>query len=272
MANEVKWIKITTDIFDDEKMTLIDALPEHDSIIVIWFKLLCMAGKQNNGGVFMLNDRIVYTDEMLATIFRRPLNTVRLALSTFEKYGMVETIDNVVTIPNWNKHQSLDAYERKKQQDRERVARKRAERKALAGMSHDTVRQVAECRTLDKEEDIDIDKEEDIDIYIDSPAPPALKKKPVRHKHGEYANVLLTDDELDKLKAEFPDWQERIERLSSYIASTGKVYKSHYATIRNWARKDAEHHAQMPSAEAKGNGFQTSNPFLEMRNEEWDLK
>ena len=65
-------------------------------------------------------------------------------------------------------------------------------------------------------------------------------KKPVKHKYGEYKNVLLTDDELDKLKSEYPDWEARIERLSSYIASKGTKYKSHYATIRNWARKDAE--------------------------------
>lgn len=63
-------------------------------------------------------------------------------------------------------------------------------------------------------------------------------KKPVKHKYGEYSNVLLTDDELEKLKKEYPDYEDRIERLSSYIASTGKSYKSHYATIRNWARKD----------------------------------
>lgn len=63
-------------------------------------------------------------------------------------------------------------------------------------------------------------------------------KKNAKHKYGEYNNVLLTDDELDKLKSEFSDWSDRIERLSSYVASTGKSYKSHYATIRNWARKD----------------------------------
>ena len=61
-----------------------------------------------------------------------------------------------------------------------------------------------------------------------------------KHKYGEYKNVLLTDDELEKLKAEYADYLDRIERLSSYIASTGKTYKSHYATIRNWARADAE--------------------------------
>ena len=69
---------------------------------------------------------------------------------------------------------------------------------------------------------------------------PKKKVKQVKHKYGEYNNVLLTDDELEKLKAEYSDLDDRIERLSSYIASTGKVYKSHYATIRNWARKDKE--------------------------------
>ena len=68
--------------------------------------------------------------------------------------------------------------------------------------------------------------------------PPVIPPKSVRHKYGEYKNVLLTDDDLEKLKAEFPDWEARVERLSSYIASTGKSYKNHLATIRNWARRD----------------------------------
>lgn len=66
-------------------------------------------------------------------------------------------------------------------------------------------------------------------------------KKPkdtVKHKHGEYNNVLLTDTELEKLKTEYSDYQERIDRLSGYIESKGAKYKSHYATIRNWARKE----------------------------------
>lgn len=130
---EIKWIKIATNIFDDEKLLLIENLPEADAIIVIWFKLLCMAGKQNNNGVFMLNDRIAYTEEMLATIFRKPLNVVRLALTTFEQYGMIEVIDNVITIPNWEKHQNVEKLETIKEQTRKRVAeyRKRQEEKLL---------------------------------------------------------------------------------------------------------------------------------------------
>ena len=84
-----------------------------------------------------------------------------------------------------------------------------------------------------------IDKDS-IDIFdSDEPEQPTPKKvKPVKHKYGEYNNVLLTDEEMEKLKTEYSDVDERIERLSSYVASTGKTYKSHYATIRNWARND----------------------------------
>lgn len=97
MSN-VKWIKIKVNIFDDEKILLIESLPDADSIIVIWFKLLCLAGKQNNHGVFMLNDSIPYTDEMLATIFRRKVTTVKMALETFERFGMIARIDGAVTM------------------------------------------------------------------------------------------------------------------------------------------------------------------------------
>ena len=94
---DVKWIKITTDIFDDEKVLLIESLPDAYAIITVWFKLLCLAGKQNNSGVFMMNNQIPYTDKMLATIFRMKEATVTMALQTFESFGMVEIIDGVMT-------------------------------------------------------------------------------------------------------------------------------------------------------------------------------
>lgn len=79
------------------------------------------------------------------------------------------------------------------------------------------------------------EKEKENECYI-APAP-----KTTRHKYGRYSNVLLTDDDLDKLKCEFPtDWEQRIERLSEYIASKGAKYKNHLATIRAWARNDPQ--------------------------------
>lgn len=104
---EIKWIKLATNIFDDEKILLIEQLPEGDGIIVIWFKLLTLAGKQNNNGFFMLSDRIPYTLEMLSAIFRRKQTLVNLALETFKQFGMVEISDNTYQITNWDKHQTL---------------------------------------------------------------------------------------------------------------------------------------------------------------------
>ena len=86
---EIKWIKIVTDIFDNRKVKQIEALPDADSILVIWFKLICLAGSINDGGRIYFLENVPYTDEMLATQFRRPLNTVRMALDTFRQFGMI---------------------------------------------------------------------------------------------------------------------------------------------------------------------------------------
>jgi predicted phage replisome organizer len=222
---DVKWIKITTDIFDDEKILLIEGLPSSDEIIVIWFKLLILAGKQNNNGVFLMNERIPYTDEMLATIFRRDINIVRLALETFEQFGMLELVDNVITIPNWNKHQQLDSYEKKKQQDRERQKARRAEQKVLAlgtkdvnknsegekksrdsrwtvaGQSRDSRENVAENRGLDKEEDIDIDKEKNI-----------KKEKPNKSALDDLIFKYTSNPDLNKAIKDFVDMRKRIKK------------------------------------------------------------
>jgi predicted phage replisome organizer len=226
---DVKWIKITTDIFDDEKIILIESLPDAYAIITVWFKLLCLAGKQNNSGVFLMG-RIPYTDKMLATIFRMKESTVTMALQTFENFGMVELVDGVITIPNWNKHQSLDAYEKKKQRDRLYQAERRAAQKAIAEKSSDTSSYVA---VSDKEEDKDKDK----DIEIDSiSAAPTRAPKPKKHKKGEYGHVLLTEEQEDKLIAEYGEivTAKAIVFLDEYIEMKGYKAKNHYLVIRKW--------------------------------------
>lgn len=258
--SEVKWIKIVTDVFDDEKILMIESMPEADGIIVIWFKLLCLAGKQNNSGVFQMG-RMPYTDEMFATIFRRPINTVRLALSAFEQFGMIEIVNNTVTIPNWGKHQAIERIEAKNEYMKNYMREYRSKQKLISeGVK---VNSKTNCKAnvsrVDKnrEEKIRQEGEGDIEDMV-SPTP----SKPTRHKYGEYNNVLLSDEEYEKLVTEFPtDYDQRIERLSGYIASTGKSYKNHLATIRNWAKRDGEKKTQ-------NNG--SGNPFLDMLKEEYD--
>ena len=150
----------------------------------------------------------------------------------------------VLVIKHWRMHNTLrkdrynptqyqDEFARLDVKDNNAYTEKPVE--ALATTWQPDGNQLAPQYSIDK---ISIDKRSVVEDIEPSPAP--VPTKPSKHKHGEYNNVLLTDEELGKLKSEYPDWQERIERLSSYVASTGKSYKSHYATIRNWARKDNE--------------------------------
>lgn len=158
---DVKWIKLSVNMFQDEKIRLIESLPEADTILIIWVKLLAQAGKTNASGYIYLNERIPYTDEMLATIFNRPLSTVRLALKTFEQFGMIEiTDDHFITITNWEKHQNLDGLERIREQERIRKQKQRAKKKLLE--SRDSHGTVPSSHAIEVEVDIEVDKEKEI--------------------------------------------------------------------------------------------------------------
>ena len=163
---DVKWIKITTDIFDDEKILLIESLPDAYAIITVWFKLLCLAGKQNNSGVFMMNNQIAYTDKMLATIFRMKETTVTMAIQTFEQFGMIEVIDGVITIPNWGKHQNLDQLENRKAYMKNYMQEYRQKQQALLGKTNSKVNSKTNSKVNVNEADKEIDKEEDKELYI----------------------------------------------------------------------------------------------------------
>ena len=224
---DVKWIKIAVDMFDNRKIKQIGSMPEGDSLLLMWVQLLCLAGNVNDGGFIYLTKEIPYTDEMLATQFNKPISTVRLALKTFEQFGMIEIINNMIFLSSWEKYQSTDRLATIREKDRERKRRKREAEKLLPQNSTEIPRTSMDVPRIDIDIDIDKDKNKNI------------PKKSPRHKHGEYQNVLLSDDDLEKLKAEFPaDWDQRIQRLSEYMASSGKSYKNHLATIRNWARRD----------------------------------
>lgn len=132
----VKWIKIAVDIFDDEKIKIIESMPNGGEMVLIWFKLLTLAGKTNNNGVLMISDKVAYTDEMLATVFRTDHATVAAATATFQTLGMLTKIDGVYAISNWSKHQSADALEKKKEYDREYQRQKREEQKKVVRQSY----------------------------------------------------------------------------------------------------------------------------------------
>jgi len=127
----LQWIKISVNIFDDEKISIIESMPGGDALIVIWFKLLSLAGKNNDSGLIYVVRDLPYDEQTLSTVIRRPLNTVKLALNTFEKLHMIDIIDGVISISNWGKHQSADALDKIRENNRKRVQEHREKQKLL---------------------------------------------------------------------------------------------------------------------------------------------
>ena len=161
--SDIKWIKLATNIFDNRKIRQIEMLPEGDSIIVIWVKLMCLAGVVNDGGLVYFTRDIPYTDEMLATEFNRPLNIVRLALATFQNFEMIEIVDNIIHLSSWEKYQSVESMDKIREQTRKRVAAHRERQKLLAGGNASCNVTVTESNAT--EEDKEEERERDKEIY-----------------------------------------------------------------------------------------------------------
>ena len=124
------WIKLTTNMFDDDKIKMLESLPDKDALLIIWIKLLIQAGRTNASGYIYLNEKIPFNEESLACIFNRPINTVRLALSTFQKFGMLEIEDDgKIAILNWQKHQNEKGLEDIRKQNAQRQALRRERQK-----------------------------------------------------------------------------------------------------------------------------------------------
>lgn len=156
---EVKWIKLDLSIFKNRKIEQIEVMPEGDGIIVIWFKLMCLAGIINDNGMVYFTREIPYTEEMLATQFHRPLQLIRLALSVFQRFGMIEVVDDIIQLSNWEKYQSVDRLTEIREYNR--VAQQKRRLRLKAGSVNDMSMTSQRCQGTEVE--VDVDKEGDRD-------------------------------------------------------------------------------------------------------------
>ena len=232
---DVKWIKITTDLFDDEKIKLIDVLPERDAIIVIWFKLLTLAGKTNDNGLAYIMEEMATTDEVLATVFNRPINTVRLALNTFKRFKMVEINDHINVI-NWEKHQNVEGLDKIREQTKKRVAKHRA--KKIMTKNKFVTLQVTNSNATELELELELDKNknkiridtnyEDIKNYWNSKNNSKIKSLSKKRKDG----IKLRIKENSK-----KDLLEAIDKISASKFCTGSNANNWKAGI-DWLIKN----------------------------------
>lgn len=158
--SEVKWIKLATGLPDNRKIKQIRKLPQGDTIALLWVFLMCLAGETNDDGAVYFLPEIPYTDEMLADQFGMDVNTVRLGLATFQRFGMVEIVDDIIHLEAWEKWQSVDKLSEIREKNRKRVARHREKKRLAAGNADCNVTGNVTV-TLGNAIDIDLDKEKE---------------------------------------------------------------------------------------------------------------
>lgn len=228
---DVKWIKITTDMFEDEKIDFIISLPESDAILVIWIRLLALAGKCNAGGYIYLTEKIPYTEDMLSHKFRKPPNIVKLALETFKKLGMMDFDENGIFLSNWDKHQNVEGMEKIKEQTRIRTNRYREKLKQLPHCD-------ATCdATVTVGDAIELDKELDIDIDIDISSSRTNKfadDSPELSLASELFNLILGNNQ----KAKQPNLQTWAKGFD-LIVRVDKQSVEDVRKVMTWSQKDS---------------------------------
>ncbi len=197
---EVKWIKVSVNIFDDEKLQLIGKKPPGDTVIVIWFMLLTLAGKQNNGGVFMLGKK-PYTARMFSKVFGRPTAVIERAITILCEVGLLEINDGVISIPSWSSHQSIDRLNELKRKSQEK-----------------------------KDKDIDIDKDKDKELFKSGFSPPTLEEVVKYCSSGDrkvdpirfYSYYTACGWKIGKKPIE--NWQAAIEMWEAQSAKKGASF------------------------------------------------
>lgn len=217
------YLKLKENYFDDDSIVLLESMQDGVLYSNILLKLYLKSLK--HGGRLQLDEDIPYTAQMIATITRQQIGTVERALQIFLKLGLVEVLDSGTFYMS-----NIELLIGQSSTEAERKRAARLQNKALSAL-RTSGGHLSDIRPPE----IEIKKEIDIELEKEG----ELKGQAIARSYGRYENVFLTDTELSELQAELPEkWAYYIERLSGYIASTGKKYKNHAATIRRWAADD----------------------------------
>lgn len=278
---DVKWIKLQVDIFNKRKIKQIKAMPLGSDILLMWFQLMCLAGEINDDGFVYITPEIPYTESTLATEFDIPIETVKIGINVFQKFGMVEIVDDFLMLSSWKKYQNTDGLEKIREQSKERSARYREKKRLTANEQKESipgeVRHVTRHVTVtqhhatDKEIDIDkeIDKENkytthqknngnsDIEVGFDvfwKAYPRKVGKETARKAFGKVRGVSL-ETMLSAL--------ERQKRSEQWTKNGGQFIPNP-STWLNQGRWDDELSAYNPGASSGQKKKNNGNPFMDM--------
>ena len=267
---EVQWIKIYTNMFDiSRKIKKIERMPQGDTILIIWFKLLTLAGKINDGGAIYITKKFPYDMESLADELRRNEDITQKALSTLEMFDMIECVDGFIYISSWEEYQNIEGMEKLREQNRERKRLQRARQKQslIDDVSRDSHVTVTGCHDTEEEEEKDKEKEFHSFVHSADSEDDYVKKKVIEEgfvpgtKGAEvYARevreglkqryfgdeigqgvIFMSDEQFNDLCERYSP--EEIDKYFSIIVEcekSGKKFKkkSHYQAVIDMATED----------------------------------
>ena len=255
------YLKLKEDFFDGDAMIVMESMQDGYKYSNILLKLYLRSLK--NEGKLMFNDRIPYNSTILSQVTRHSIGDVERAIKLFKEMDLIEVLDNgaifISDIQNFVGESSTEG-------DRKREYRRKIDAEKLLLESNG---QMSGQMSDKRPPEIEIELEKELELEIDkrkknSPAKaePSTSKKS-KNKYGEFNNVLFTNDEYQKLSDKFPDLEKRINNLSFYIESKGAKYKSHYATILSWARRDEVAKPQRAGLPDAPNKFQVKQEDID---------
>lgn len=233
------WIKLQKEFFTTNKHVLrLRSIAGGDTYTIIYLKLMTFS---------LITDGHLYYDgvfdsfaEEIANLIGEDVDNTKVTLNFLIDKKLITRISDtdlfIEAVPLMVGKECDSAQRTREYRDRKKIA-DTVNMPTLEGATSHCDDDVTMC---DKNVTLEIEKEIEKEKEVKEEKAVSSKRAPVRHQYGEYDNVLLSDEELEKLKAEFPDYQKRMDNLSYYIKSKGNKYKDHLATIRNWARRDRE--------------------------------
>lgn len=250
----IQWIKLSVNMFDDEKIKLLEKMPEGNQMLIVWIRLLALAGKTNDKGRIYLNENVPYTEDMLATLFNRDVGIIRVTLHTLQGFGMIQKTENgLIEIENWEKHQNVDGMERVREQTRKRVEKHREamrqNRIASGDSKGDKECNVTSSVTVTQSNAIDIDKELDKDININNSD---LNFKDFWEQNGFGMMLPIEQEKLLAWADDFSGNREIVFKALEVTSEQG-ANKRNYAYVnkilRNWEERGFKTVADVNAAE-----------------------
>ena len=234
---EVKWVKLTTDMFDNRKVKYLRKRPDGNSIVLIWVMLLTMAGRCNAGGMIFLTENVPYTPKMLADELDFEENTVVLALQALENLNMIVTDNGFFAIAGWEEYQNIEGMEKIREQNRLRQKKWYDKNKALEAPNVKPNVSITQPNATEEEKEEDKEKEKEFHSFI--PCEEA-KRKVIGGTLGKGV-VMLSDEQMDDLldRLSIDEFNKYVEAVAE-CELNGKHYKkkTHYQAILDMANKD----------------------------------